>query len=270
MQISAFAFYLSFYYFCDMSQDIENVCALLKNISSILFITGAGISADSGLPTYRGIGGLYNTNHTDDNIPIEEALSGRMLETDPAIAWKYISQIERACRGAKFNRGHQVIAEMESVFQRVLVLTQNVDGFHFQAGSRNVIDIHGDIHHLKCMSCYYKTTVGDYSGLSIPPPCPDCGSVLRPLVVLFGEMLDEAKYRRLAKEVEKGFDAVFTVGTTSVFPYIAGPVLEAKRRGRHVVEINPTPTQVSHLADIKIAAGAAKTLDGIWKRFQSA
>jgi NAD-dependent deacetylase len=251
------------------TENLEKVCRILNKAANILFITGAGISADSGLPTYRGIGGLYNNRHTDDDIPIEDALSGKMLSTAPAIAWKYISQIERACRPAAFNRGHEVIAQMEQAFGRVWVLTQNVDGFHHQAGSKNVIDIHGDIHHLKCTACTYQLTVVDYSGLKIPPPCPECGAVLRPMVVLFGEMLPEEKYWRLAKELEKGFDVVFSVGTTSIFPYIAGPVLEAKRRGWPVIEINPADTEVSHLADVKIAAGAAKTLDSIWMQFQS-
>ena len=251
------------------TEKLETVCRILKKAASILFITGAGISADSGLPTYRGIGGLYNNRHTNDDIPIEDALSGEMLSTDPAIAWKYISQIERACRGAKFNRSHEVIAQMERVFPRVWVLTQNVDGFHKEAGSKNVIDIHGDVHHLKCTACTYQQTVDDYSGLEIPPLCPQCGAVQRPMVVLFGEMLPEEKYWRLARELEKGFDVVFSIGTTSVFPYIAGPVLEAKRRGWPVIEINPAVTEVSRLADIKIAAGAAKTLEAIWTRFQS-
>jgi NAD-dependent deacetylase len=256
----------------DMEEEkekLEAVCRILSKADSILFITGAGISADSGLPTYRGIGGLYNNRHTDDDIPIEDALSGKMLSTSPAIAWKYISQIERACRGATFNRGHEVIAQMEQTFPRVWVLTQNVDGFHYQAGSKNVIDIHGNIHHLKCTICTYQFTVADYNGLAIPPLCSQCGAVLRPMVVLFGEMLPEEKYWRLAKELEQGFDVVFSIGTTSVFPYIAGPVLEAKRRGWPVIEINPAQTQVSHLADIKFAASAAKTLDAIWTKFQS-
>src|SRR5512146_115305 len=137
------------------TENIKKVCLVLSKAANILFITGAGISADSGLPTYRGIGGLYNNRHTDDDIPIEEALSGKMLAAAPAIAWKYISQIERACRGAAFNRSHEVIAQMEQFFPRVLVLTQNVDGFHYQAGSKNVIDIHGDIHQLACTACSY-------------------------------------------------------------------------------------------------------------------
>jgi len=250
-------------------EKLEKVCRILGKVHSILFITGAGISADSGLPTYRGIGGLYDQKHTDDGIPIEEALSGAMLAARPEITWKYVYQIEQSCRNAKYNRGHKVIAEMEQHFSRVWVLTQNIDGFHHQAGSKNIIDIHGDMHQLMCTRCGDVRHVADYCGLAIPPLCHACGAVIRPQVVFFGEMLPEEKYWQLAKEIEKGFDVIFSIGTTSVFPYIAGPVLEAKRRGWPVIEINPANTEVSHLADIKIAAGAAKTLDVIWTQFQS-
>jgi NAD-dependent deacetylase len=112
------------------SEAIVQTAGLLKNCRSILFITGAGISADSGLPTYRGIGGLYNDKVTEDGIPVEMALAGETLEKRPEVTWKYLSQIEKNCRNAKFNRGHEVIAEMEKRFERVWVLTQNIDGFH--------------------------------------------------------------------------------------------------------------------------------------------
>ena len=142
---------------------------MLKNAKKILFITGAGISAESGLPTYRGIGGLYNNRTTEDGIPIEMALAGEMLQSRPEVTWKYLSQIEKSCRTAKFNRAHEIISEIEKHFENVLVLTQNIDGFHNAAGSRNVIDIHGDMHKLFCPVCGWRIKVNDYSKLPIPP-----------------------------------------------------------------------------------------------------
>jgi NAD-dependent deacetylase len=251
------------------SEKTQRVVSLLRNARSALFITGAGISADSGLPTYRGIGGLYNHDSTDDGIPIETALSGEMMAANPAITWKYIYQIEHCCRGASFNRGHQVIAEMEKAFNRVWVLTQNIDGFHHQAGSKNVIDIHGNIHDLKCTHCTYTSSVRDYSGLHIPPRCPKCSSVIRPDVVLFGELLPQDKYQLLKSQLDIGFDIVFSIGTTSVFPYISEPVFLARNQGKPAVEINPGITQVSKMVDIKIEAGAAQALDTIWTLFNS-
>ena len=117
--------------------EIERVASFLRSASSVLFVTGAGISADSGLPTYRGIGGLYEGAETPEGIPIEEALSGYMMRKNPALTWKYIQQIEAASRGASFNRAHSVLAEAERRFERVWVLTQNVDGLHRMAGSKN-------------------------------------------------------------------------------------------------------------------------------------
>jgi NAD-dependent deacetylase len=157
---------------------------------------------------------------------------------------------------------------MEAHFDRVWTLTQNVDGFHRQAGSKNVIDIHGDMHELCCTACGFRQTVSELTELSIPPRCPECEAILRPDVVLFGEMLPPEKVQRLYRELAAGFDLVFSVGTTSVFPYIAEPVLAASRAGVPTVEINPGISEVSHLADVRLAMGAAKALDAIWRRYQ--
>lgn len=246
---------------------IDRVVAMLAESHSILFVTGAGLSADSGLPTYRGIGGLYNTDGTEDGISIENAISGDTLLERPDLTWKYLSRIEEACRGAHHNRGHEVIAEIEAHFERVWTLTQNIDGFHRAAGARNVIDIHGDLHDLRCMRCAFRQTVDDYSGLSFPPHCPQCKGILRPDVVLFGEMLPEAKLHTLLQQLRRGFDMVFTIGTTSVFPYIAEPVRLAAEQGRPTVEINPGRSQVTRLVDVRLAMGAATALDAIWQRY---
>ena len=244
---------------------IAQIAKLLKNCKSILFITGAGISADSGLPTYRGIGGLYNDKLTEDGISVETALAGETLRKRPEITWKYLAQIEENCRNAKFNRGHEVIAEMEKHFERVWVLTQNIDGFHHAAGSRNVIDIHGNMHRLACMSCKWQGIVKDYSEIDISPRCPDCAAIVRPEVVLFGEMLPEDKLAVLDRELRRGFDIYFSIGTSSVFPYIQQPMAAAKHLGRTTVEINPDDTEISDLVDIKLRMRAAEALDAIWK-----
>jgi NAD-dependent deacetylase len=246
---------------------IDRSVDILRASRSLLFITGAGISADSGLPTYRGIGGLYNDEHPEDGLPIEEILSGEMLRRRPEMTWKYLGQIEQSTRAARFNRAHQVIAEMESRFERVWTLTQNIDGLHRQAGSKNVLEIHGNFHNLVCMECQFRQTVEDYSGLTLPPPCPRCHGILRPDVVLFGEFLSEDVCDRLEKQLSIGFDAIFSIGTTSVFPYIAGPIELARHRGWPTVEINPETTRVSHLISERLPMGAAEAMDAIWTRF---
>lgn len=247
---------------------IHKVSSLLKGCKSILFITGAGVSADSGLPTYRGIGGLYNGKTTEDGIPIETALAGQTLYAYPEITWKYLFQIEKNCRQAKFNRAHQVIAEMERHFKRVWVLTQNIDGFHLAAGSRNVIEIHGNTRKLRCMKCRWRAQIKDYSQLNvIPPLCPECGYTVRPEVVFFGEMLPDYECQVLSRELSQGFDIYFSIGTTSVFPYIQQPIIEASRLKRPTIEINPDETEVSRLVDIRIKLGAAQVMDEIWKAY---
>jgi NAD-dependent deacetylase len=249
-------------------ETIDRIVDHLRRARSILFVTGAGMSADSGLPTYRGVGGLYNGGETEEGFAIEEMLSGEMFREHPAWTWKYLRQIEEACRGAKFNRGHAVIAEMEQHFPRVWTLTQNVDGFHRDAGSRNLISIHGELHQIRCTHCPHRETVSDYAHLTDLPHCADCSAVLRPDVVLFGEMLPDAGIRQLKNQLHEGFDIVFSVGTTSVFPYIAFPVELALQRDKPTVEINPGTTRVSELVHYRLALGASVALDAIWTRFK--
>lgn len=247
---------------------IKKICDALHAAQSVLFITGAGISAESGLPTYRGIGGLYEGKVTELNKPIEEVLSGEMMRKEPAVTWQFIGEIEASCRGAKYNRAHQIIAEFEKHIERCWVLTQNIDGFHRDAGSENIIDIHGDIHHLKCTNCDFTTWVENYASIEIPPKCDKCQSMLRPDVVLFGEMLPEDKMIVMSHQFEQGFDVVFSIGTTSVFPYIAMPVYNARLQGGLTIEINPAESEVSQLVDIRIQAKAGPTLEEILNAFQ--
>lgn len=252
----------------DDAARISEVVALLRNAKSLLFITGAGLSADSGLPTYRGIGGLYNDADAESGLPIEALLSGYAFRSNPARTWKYLAEVGKAGIGKRPNRGHEVIAEMEGHFDRVWVLTQNVDGFHHIAGSRNVIDIHGDLHNLRCTRCDHHAPAGDYTLLELPPHCPGCEAVLRPDVVLFGEQLPPDAVATLRRETRTGFDVVFSVGTTSVFPYIAGPVLDAYHFKKPSVEINPGETDVSEFVTVKLPMRAAEALDAIWNEFR--
>ena len=252
-----------------MTTELDRVADKLRESESVLFITGAGLSADSGLPTYRGVGGMYEVDSAEDGLPIEELLSGEMLRRRPELTWKYLAQIGTACQDATFNRGHEVIAAFESVISRTCVLTQNVDGLHRAAGSSNVIDIHGDMHDLWCTGCTWRTRVETFSEItSLPPRCPKCERVVRPYVVLFNEMLPFDKVDRLQAELEQGFDVIFAVGTSALFPYIAGPVFDAAQTETLTVEINPDTTDLSGVVDVRIPMPAAEALDTIWNRFQ--
>lgn len=251
-----------------LDTSLDQVAQALAAARRVLFITGAGISADSGLPTYRGVGGLYNSESTAEGLSIEEALSGQVFAIRPDITWKYLAQIEGNCRGARPNAAHLAIAELERVLSRVLVFTQNVDGLHRQAGSLEVIEIHGNLQELRCTGCAFEETVSDLSGRQLPPFCPICGSVLRPKVVLFGEALPAQAMDRFMDAMESGFDMVFTIGTSGVFSYIAEPVLWAAQAGIPTVEINPQRTRLSSCVDHYLPLGAAEAMRAVMARLK--
>lgn len=248
------------------STSISEVVKHLSRAQRVLFITGAGMSADSGLPTYRGVGGLYNDEHADEGMPIEMVLSAGIFETRPDLTWKHLARIEAACRDATFNRGHEVMALLAEHVPEVWILTQNVDGFHHLAGSKNIIDIHGDIHQLICTHCDYSERVTDFSHLEIPPACGACGSLVRPDVVLFDEALSLEKIQSLKDQIGRGFDMVFVVGTSALFPYIIQPVALASALEIPTVEINPGTTDLSNQVDYHIKMSAAEALDQILKK----
>ena len=243
--------------------DVARAAAALREAGRVLVITGAGISADAGLPTYRGIGGLYNDEATEDGMRVEEILTGSVLRARPELTWKYLHEIERAGRGATPSAGHEVLAGWEDRFDSLMILTQNVDGLHRRAGSRDVVDIHGDFQRLYCLGCEWSETVEDYSHLAETPTCPDCGAGIRPDVVLFGEMLDMAKIQRLQDFLAGGVDAVLSIGTSSLFPYIAAPVVLASRMGSPTIEINPAASEVSGVVDVRLRTPARVALPAI-------
>lgn len=226
--------------------------AALRHARRILIITGAGLSADSGLPTYRGMGGLYN-GKTADGLPIEQALSGPMLQRDPALCWKYIAELGRACLGAEPNAAHYAIAELQRKKPECWVLTQNVDGFHRAAGSPvdRLIEIHGQLSPLYCQSCAaVDESLSERLLQPLPPLCRRCGGVLRPPVVLFEEMLPAAALETLHQQMARGFDAVLSIGTTASFAYIHEPLARARVCGGFTAQINLTRTEHSDQMDV--------------------
>ena len=245
---------------------IEAAIDLISISNNILFITGAGMSVDSGLPTYRGIGGLYDNEYTAEGMRIEEALSGTTLKKHPEICWKYMLQIGQACYNKKFNKGHKILAEIEKKKPNTHIITQNVDGYHKDAGSQNVIEVHGNIHRLYCTKCKEKYTSNIYEvTFRFPPICTKCQGLVRPDVVLFGEYLSEGALKQLIKlEEEKKVDLVISIGTSSMFQYITRPIIMAKRNGIPTIEINPGETDLSDIVDFKISSTAVVALDEIW------
>ena len=253
--------------------EISEAAAILREAEGILFITGAGLSVDSGLPTYRGTGGLYEGRDTGDGIAIEDALSGEMLRTRPEVTWKYFWEIAEATRGGKPNHGHEIVASVEAAKPSTWVLTQNVDGLHYDAGSRNLIEIHGRAGNLSCTSCD-RSYPGEellYGGeLKAPqvPYCSDCGGLIRPDVVLFGETLDENDVARLESLADCGIEAVVSVGTSSQFSYITAPMEFAVGVGIPTIEINVEETVASDWARIRLRMSCTAGLRALWERMQ--
>jgi NAD-dependent deacetylase len=248
----------------------------LRGVRSVGVITGAGISAESGIPTYRGRGGIYDD--PDEGDRTIEALSAPTLISDPDRTWRALYQIAGAAAGAAPNAAHAAIVEIERRAERFVLLTQNVDGLHRMAGSRNIIDIHGDAFSLLCTGCGRQNRFADPRA---PLACADhlciademkrgraprcrCGKVYRPEVVLFGEMLPGDKLARLHNEFYANPpELVISVGTSNMFPYIVEPVVVAARAGRLTIEVNPEPTTISDLVDYHLQAAAGAALPAI-------
>lgn len=233
----------------------------LHRVRSVGVITGAGVSAESGVPTYRGRGGIYE----EDEGAIE-ALTGSTLLSDPDRTWRAIGDLSRHAAGARPNAAHIAIAEIERKVDRFALLTQNVDGLHQLAGSRNVIDIHGSITRTLCMGCGAEGELGreELESLRAAPHCAHCRGTLRPAAVLFGEYLPEEKVERMRREFhEDPPGLVLVVGTSALFPYIAEPVLVARRAGRVTVEVNPERTVLSKVVDWFLQGTATALLPAI-------
>jgi NAD-dependent deacetylase len=234
----------------------------LAKVRSAGVITGAGVSAESGIATYRGEGGIYDDPAEGDRTI--EALSGSSLERDPDRTWRVVAALARASRGAKPNPAHAAIAEIERKLSSFVLLTQNVDGLHQLAGSKNIIDIHGSVRETLCMRCGASGTIESLETLARAPRCASCKGILRPNAVLFGEMLPEPKLRRIYDEFhERPPDLVLVAGTTAMFPYIAEPVFVARSAGRLTVEVNPEPTLLSDAVDFSIRGRAGDVLPEI-------
>jgi len=251
-----------------LDDTIRRVAEILCDADSVLFVTGAGISADSGLPTYRGVGVLYNRGDTEDGVAIEDALSGEMLAEQPALSWKYMWQIGAACFGAVPNRAHEIIAALETEKEEVWVVTQNVDGLHRAAGSRNLVEVHGHLFDLYCTDCATGYTAeellaGFRAPPELPPTCTRCNGIVRPNVVLFGEFLSTGVVHALHDLSTRDFEVVFSIGTTAVFPYISRPIAWAQSCGKPTVEINAARTEISDEVRYRIPLGAAEAMERI-------
>lgn len=242
-----------------MEHAIEDVAAHLRRASSALVITGAALSAESGLTHFRGIPGLVRKDASDGKR-FDAGLALETFRQRPAVTWKYLLEIDRAVAAAQPNRGHDVLVAWSRAM-RLTIMTVNVDRLHQRAGSRDVIEMHGALHDLRCARCDLSTRHASYAALPMPPRCAMCGDVLRPDMPLFGETLPADPFTRLQAELDRGFEIVIAVGVNTMFPYLARPVLLAKQAGIPTVEIGHAQTDVTELVDIGLRGSPTKMLD---------
>ena len=245
---------------------VDAVAALLTQARSALFITGPGLSADSGLVHYRGLPGLQRKNPNDGRL-IESALSAEMLARKPKVTWRTLLEMDEAVSQAVPNAGHRVLVDLARSLERTVIMTINVDRLHQRAGSRDVIEMHGALHDLQCPRCEISTRHERYAGLPMPPSCAVCGTVLRPDMPLFGEALPADPFTRLQAELDVGFDIVFAIGIASLFPYLARPLLLAKQDGIPTVEIGTGRSELTDVVDFAFKGAPARVLELIWEDF---
>lgn len=240
------------------SQIVE-LATRLRAAGRITVLTGAGVSAASGVPTFRGAGGLWK-NYSAQDLATPEA-----FRRNPALVWEWYNWRRELVAKCRPNAAHYVLAAWSRRFPGFQLITQNVDGLHERAGTASVLRFHGSLWEVQCWErCaasparWRDETV---PCLQLPPSCPYCGGLLRPGVVWFGEAIDP-------EILEQSFaaarcDLFLSVGTSTVVYPAAGLAHEAKRHGAFTAEINPEETPASELVDISIRAGAERVLPEI-------
>jgi NAD-dependent deacetylase len=212
----------------------------------VLIITGAGVSAESGIPTFRGKDGYWR------NLDPTKLATPEAFARDPNLVWDWYRERRQRIRKAQPNSAHQAIAELAVQAGEFLLVTQNVDNLHRRAGlpAEKIVQIHGDIFMTRCSRCdfgrYEHEPGRDDSSL---PKCPECGALMRPDVVWFGEQLDATKIERVENFMRGGdCDLVIVAGTTALFGYIIDWALRARGEAGRLIEVNPEETSLSQFA----------------------
>lgn len=219
----------------------------------VLFFTGAGMSVESGIPTYRGRGGVWREYN------YEEYACQEAFEQDPDRVWEFHEKRRAAIGACEPNPGHRLIAGLEGGAPSVTVVTQNIDGLHQRAGSVDVLELHGCIWRVRCGPC---GTVVPNTEIPMETHRCECGAHLRPDIVWFGDPLN-GEVITTAEEAIRGCDLLVSIGTSAVvFPAAQLPLL-ARAGGATLVEINPEETQLSHLFDVKLRGPASEMLERI-------
>jgi NAD-dependent deacetylase len=250
-----------------MNEVIAQVAAVLAGARSVVVITGAGISAESGLRTFRG-----NERDMDSlwkEFDPQRLATPEAFEDDPEMVTRWYDWRRQGCLAALPNPGHTALARIEAELKsrggKFTLLTQNVDRLHQKAGSGNVVELHGSIIQWRCAECGARSTPGPEAFAAFPPPAGCCQGILRPDVVWFGEPLPFEALRE-ADEAVSACDLFFSIGTSSVVYPAAAYIHAAAGRGAKTVEINKDPTPISGRVDWSIQGKAGELLPRLVER----
>ena len=237
----------------------EELINALKESESLVFFTGAGISSESGIATFRGKEGLWN------KFKPEELASFDAFIKNPALVWEWYNYRRKIVQEAKPNPAHLTIAEMQNHFREVTVVTQNVDNLHRRAGSKKIYELHGNIERNFCIKCkkYFNKELDFSSGV---PKC-ECGGLIRPDVVWFGEYLPEDQFLGAEKSAINS-DIFFVIGTSGIVYPAAGLIYTAKASGSIIVEINIEDTPMSEIANYSFFGKAGEVLPAILGKYK--
>ena len=231
---------------------MKQALQLVRSSNAICVLTGAGISAESGVPTFRGQDGLWQ-GHRAVELATPEA-----FDRDPKTVWQFYNWRRDLLRNCQPNDGHCALAELERRCASFALVTQNVDGLHQRAGSRNVIELHGNVWIDRCENCGRQKDGCDRPDAD-DPRCDACGGRLRPGVVWFGESLPPDAIDA-AWAAAQACQLMIVVGTSAVVQPAASLPLLVKQQGSPVIEINPEPTPITDLCDVSLRASAGETL----------
>jgi NAD-dependent deacetylase len=235
-----------------METSINSLLQALKNAERVAVLTGAGVSAESGIPTFRGADGLWK-NHQATELATPEAFA-----KDPELVWEFYNWRRRLIGQKTCNPAHTALARLEHLIPDFTLITQNVDGLHLLAGSRHLLEIHGNIWRVRCTRCG-KETLNRTPDMGRRPTCAACGGLLRPGVVWFGESLNPQILHQAVEAAEK-CQIMLVVGTSSVVQPAASLALSAKSRGAMLAEINLERTPNSNLMDRVLTGKAGEIL----------
>ena len=224
----------------------------VRSARSIAVLTGAGISAESGIPTFRGPGGLWR-HYRPEDLATPEAFA-----RDPKLVWEWYCWRRGLIANAEPNAGHHALVELEHRTPNFTLVTQNVDGLHDRAGSRAPLKLHGDLWRLRCLACGVERPDHRLVFPELPPRC-ECGGALRPGVVWFGEALPFDVLTAAERACTEA-DVMLVVGTSAVVWPAAGLVPVASNRGARVIEINPEETPFSKALDCSLRGSAGEVL----------